>query len=104
MASKSVATKTTAIETQHDVGNRESYRKSSDGLQGTGEESGSMEMHAHVGEDGVDPEVLEHAIEALESKKRAWYAYLLTKDFWVVLLIGFDSPLHLLPFFLRTIG
>jgi solute carrier family 35 protein F1/2 len=104
MASKSGATKTTAIETQHSVGNGESYRKSSDGLEGTGEEGGSMEMHAHVGEDGVDPEVLEYAIEALESKKRAWYAYLLTKDFWLVLLIGFVSLLHLLPFFLGTIG
>lgn len=89
MADKNVETKTTAIETQRDVGNGngESY-KGSDGLKGVGEESGSMEMHAQVGEDGVDPEVLEHAIEALEGKKKAWYAYLLTRDFWLVLLIG----------------
>lgn len=91
MASKN-ATKTTAIETLHDIGigngTGESY-KGSDGLEGAGEESGSMEMRTQVGEDGVDGETLERGIEALEGKKKAWYAYLLTKDFWLVLLIGF---------------
>jgi solute carrier family 35 protein F1/2 len=90
MATKN-ATKTSAIETQQDMGiahvNGESY-KNSDGLEVTGEESGSMEMRAQGEEDGVDGEVLEHAIEVLESKKQAWYAYLLTRDFWLVLVIG----------------
>jgi solute carrier family 35 protein F1/2 len=91
MASKNT-TKTTAIETQEDMGiahvNGESY-KGSDGLEGPDEDSGSMEMRPQGDvEDGVDGEVLEHAIEALEGKKKAWYAYLLTRDFWLVLLIG----------------
>lgn len=90
MAAKN-ATKTTAIETQQDMGighvNGETY-KGSDGLEGMGEESGSMEMRAQTADDGVDGEVLEHAIEVLEGKKKAWYAYLLTRDFWLVLLIG----------------
>ena len=88
MASKNV-TKTTAIEMQRefDNGNVESY-KSSDGLEGMGDESASMDMRAQVREDEVDVEILERGIEALEGKKKAWYAYLLTKDFWLVLLIG----------------
>ncbi|RFU32383.1 hypothetical protein B7463_g3950, partial [Scytalidium lignicola] len=36
----------------------------------------------------VDTAVLEHAIEAIEEKKKAWYAYFLTRDFWIVLLLG----------------
>ena len=40
------------------------------------------------GEDEVDPVVLNHAIEALEKRRTAWYAYLLTRDFWLVLVIG----------------
>jgi solute carrier family 35 protein F1/2 len=88
MTSKT-ATKTTAIETQRefDNGNGDSY-KSSDGLEAIGEESGSMEMRAQAGEEEVDTEVLERGIEALEGKKKVWYAYLLTKDFWLVLFIG----------------
>ena len=89
MASKD-ATKVTAIETQRDMGiehvNGESY-KASDGLEGTVGDSPSLEMHAQ-GADAVDGEVLEHAIEALEGKKKAWYAYLLTRDFWLVLILG----------------
>ena len=92
MASKN-ATMTSAIETQQDMGighvNGE-YYKPSDGLEGTGDESGSMEMRPQVTDD-VDGEVLEQAIEALEGQKKAWYAYLLTRDFWLVLLIGYVS-------------
>ncbi len=70
--------------------------KGSDGLEARGENSGSMEMRAdaHVGEE-VDPEILERGIYALEARKTAWYAYLTTKDFWVVLVIGYvDSKLE----------
>ena len=91
MASKTTEVKTSAVET-HERHVGDSY-KSSDGLEGNGDGSGSIEM---VGERGVigdgnevDPEVLEHAIEALEKKKTAWYAYLTTRDFWVVLMIGY---------------
>jgi solute carrier family 35 protein F1/2 len=96
MASKTAGSKTSAIETLHDISNGDSYRKTSDGLEGNGEQSRSIEMGAREvnAEDIVDPEVLEYAIEALESKKKAWYAYLLTRDFWVVLLIGFVHTMH----------
>lgn len=36
----------------------------------------------------VSPEVLEHALESLETQKTAWYAYFTTKDFWLVLALG----------------
>ncbi len=75
------------------------YRKDHDGLDGDGSGSLAMVNEQRVGEgDEVDPEVLQHAIEVLEKKKTAWYAYLTTLDFWFVLLLGyvcvllFDSP------------
>jgi solute carrier family 35 protein F1/2 len=81
------ATKVTGVET-YAAGNGESYGKSSDGLEGNG--SGSVELTPQriANDEEVDPEVLEHAIQALESKKTAWWAYLTTRDFWLVLLIG----------------
>ncbi|RDW66708.1 DUF914-domain-containing protein [Coleophoma crateriformis] len=87
MATKTVAgAKTSAIETQETP--IESYYKPQEGAEG----SGSIELnpgHRSVhGEESVDPEILEHAIEALEGKKSSWYAYLLTRDFWIVLVIG----------------
>jgi hypothetical protein len=94
MADKSLGTKTTAVEAyDRPLGN--SYRKSGDGLYGNGQGSGSVEMtgdegvRAANGEDVVDEVVLEQGIQALESKKTAWYAYLTTKDFWIVLVIGY---------------
>ena len=82
------ASKVTGVET-YAVGNGESYRKSGDGLEGNG--SGSVELTPQrvASDEDVDPEVLEHAIQALENKKTAWWAYLTTKDFWLVLLIGY---------------
>jgi len=41
-----------------------------------------------VGDAEVEAVVLEQAIEAIEGKKSAWYAYLMTADFWIVLVIG----------------
>jgi hypothetical protein len=91
MASKATGVKTSAVET-HERHVGDSY-KSSDGLKGNGDGSGSIEMVGERGVNGdgdeVDPEVLEHAIEALEKKKTAWYAYLTTRDFWIVLMIGY---------------
>jgi solute carrier family 35, member F1/2 len=89
MANKNSASKVTGVET-YAVGNAETYRKSGDGLEGNG--SGSVEMTAQrvtTNAEEVDPEVLEHAIQALENKKTSWWAYLTTKDFWLVLLIGY---------------
>ena len=87
----STAFETKALEAnERQIGNGEmGYRKKGDGFQDIAG-SGNMEMTSEVpmGEDDVDPEVLQHAIEALE-KKTAWYAYLTTWDFWLVLLIGF---------------
>jgi hypothetical protein len=40
--------------------------------------------------EGVDTDVLEDVIAVLEGKK-TWYAYLLTRDFWFVLALGFVS-------------
>jgi solute carrier family 35 protein F1/2 len=96
MENKNVATKVTGVETyERHVG--ESYSKSSDGLEGNGNGSGSLEMAGQRvvtnPDEEIDPEILEHAIQALENKKTAWWAYLTTRDFWLVLLIGYVHPL-----------
>lgn len=75
--------KSTGIEAHTHPVEGESY-KANDGLEG----SGSMEMRGERGEE-VDAEVLEQGIEALESRGKKWYAYLLTRDFWLVLAIGY---------------
>jgi hypothetical protein len=48
--------------------------------------AGRYEMEAA---DGVERVELAQAINEIEGKKKAWYAYLTTRDFWIVLLIGF---------------
>ncbi|KHJ33298.1 putative solute carrier protein [Erysiphe necator] len=39
-------------------------------------------------EEEINSEVVEHGLEALENSKTAWYAYLKTRDFWLVLALG----------------
>jgi solute carrier family 35 protein F1/2 len=94
MASKTTGVKTSAVETHERIVG-ENY-KSSDGLEGNGDGSGSIEVAGeraiNGGGEKVDAEVLEHAIEALEKRKTAWYAYLTTRDFWLVLMIGYVLP------------
>jgi len=81
--------KSTGIQTHTHPVEGESY-KANDGLEG----SGSMEMRNEMGEEEeVDAVVLEQGIQALENKGRKWYAYLLTKDFWIVLAIGYVASL-----------
>jgi hypothetical protein len=93
MAGNKEIGKTTAVETFEARGvNGESYRKSTDGLEASGIGSGSLEMVGDRrvnGEPEVNPEVLEHAIEVLETKNKKWYAYLTTRDFWFVLALGY---------------
>lgn len=70
----------------------EHYRKSTDGLDGVAG-SGSIEMNGdHVrevdGEEHVNEEVLAQGLQTLEAKKKHWYTYMTTKDFWIVLILG----------------
>jgi hypothetical protein len=95
MASTAPDTKT-AIET-HDraLGNDQSY-KSSDGLKGNelghgSNEVSDEELRTAEGQETIDGLVLEQAIEAIESKKSKWWAYLTTREFWIVLFLGYDS-------------
>ncbi|TVY52706.1 putative solute carrier family 35 member, partial [Lachnellula suecica] len=74
--------KSTGIEAHAHPVEGESYKAPRGG-------SGSLELRNTDGSEGdVEPEVLEHGIEALESKGKVWYAYLKTRDFWIVLAIG----------------
>lgn len=53
-----------------------------------GRNSVEMRGERSASEDEVNPELLANGIESLERKKKHWYSYLLTKDFWIVLVIG----------------
>jgi hypothetical protein len=44
-------------------------------------------------QDSMAPAALEHAVEVLETRNTRWYAYFLTREFWIVLLLGFAYPL-----------
>jgi hypothetical protein len=63
------------------------YDKASEGLQVSG--SGGQDKPAIYEADGtpVESNGLAHTIEGMESNK-AWYAYFLTRDFWIVLVLG----------------
>jgi solute carrier family 35, member F1/2 len=74
MASKPTAAKTSAVESVNQVN--------------SGENLSAQEVNST---EGVDTDVLEDAIAVLEGKKKTWYAYLLTRDFWFVLALGFVS-------------
>jgi solute carrier family 35 protein F1/2 len=89
MAITGADAKSTAIET-HDtkLANEDSNEL------GNGSNEVSVEGQGLNGsEEAVDEGVLERGIEALEAKKTKWWAYLATRDFWFVLLLGyvFDS-------------
>lgn len=67
----------------HDAGVGENYRK-------TGDDT-AIEMNGDgrpISRDVSENEVLGEAIANLENKKTKWWAYLTTKDFWLVLLLG----------------
>lgn len=89
MATKNLGMGVTAVESH-----QKDFTGEGDGLDSPhGMEMGSQSR----GEDeNVNPEVLEHGIDALEGQKKAWYTYLTTKDFWIVLLLGyvFGSRCH----------
>lgn len=81
--------KATGVETTElPVG--QSYKAADDGMEHVRDGSGSIEMRGSGSgsEDNIDGEVLEYAIQSLEGKRKHWYTYLTTKDFWLVLAIG----------------
>ncbi|KAB8295977.1 hypothetical protein EYC80_008794 [Monilinia laxa] len=79
--------KAPGVETNISSLGEERHTKSSDGA--APGSSGSFETAGNrAAEDQVDGEVLEHAIENLKTKNGAWWAYLLTRDFWIILLLG----------------
>lgn len=83
MASTDFDAKTTAVETHaRKLGNEESNDL------GDGNDVSVEGPRADGSDESIDEVVLEQAIEALESKKKKWWAYLTTRDFWFVLLLG----------------
>lgn len=90
--------KTAAIETHESGLMGETYRKSSDGLETNAQGIGRLDTTGERGieDDEVNPEILAHGLEALEGKKKAWYSYFTTRDFWIVLTLGYKYISHIL--------
>ncbi|KAI9743404.1 MAG: hypothetical protein M1818_003251 [Claussenomyces sp. TS43310] len=92
MSDKSVAVKTTAIESGVYPVDGSAYDKHTEeelGPSGSGGDRQSGRGVYEMGATQVGERVeLAHAIDEIERKKSAWYAYLLTKDFWIVLVLG----------------
>ena len=91
MATTDADAKTTVIET------RDTKLANEEGNgQGGDSNEVSVEGRRPPGSDeSVDGIVLGRAIEALESKKTKWWAYLATRDFWFVLALGYDDSYEL---------
>jgi hypothetical protein len=96
MASKGAEIKTSAVETHTTViGNGASYGKSDDdfGLSGSGFGSGNGVGVEDPGRVASRAE-LAIALQKIEGRKTKWYAYLTTKDFWIVIVLGYVLSLH----------
>jgi solute carrier family 35, member F1/2 len=102
MASKGAEIKTSAVETHTiSIGNGANYRKSEDDFGITGSRSGSgngvgVEEINEMDIDGPAPSRVElaNALEKIEGRKTKWYAYLMTKDFWIVIVLGYVLSLY----------
>ena len=96
MASKGAEIKTSAIETHTTaIGNGASYRKSNDDFEITKSGSGSgngvgVEEINEMDTAAPEPSRVElaTALQKIEGRKTKWYAYLTTKDFWIVIVLG----------------
>ncbi len=62
--------------------------KATDGLEDSGNRSPASVRKVDY-QDGVAPETLNDAVETLELKNTKWWAYFQTKDFWIVLVLGY---------------
>lgn len=96
MASVKETSVTSAVETSQETSSGY-YHKSADeeihNVDGDhvapGSAGGPYEMR-HTEDES--PEELDEVIEAIESKKKVWYAYLTTWDFWIVVILGYARP------------
>lgn len=74
---------TSSVETGNATPYGESYRKAGDeGLQ--------LDERGHYDSSNTDVAAAE-GLAALESNKTSWFGYMKTKDFWIVLVIGYAS-------------
>lgn len=97
MASKGAEMKTTAVETHTTaISHGAGYRKSNDDFGVTGSRSGSgngvdvVEINEmDMAEPAPSRVELASAFQKIEGRKTKWYAYLTTKDFWIVVVIGY---------------
>jgi len=65
--------------------NEEAVRTNDVEAEGSGNGSGTYEMGAAEGAERTE---LAQALQEIEGKKKAWYAYLMTREFWIVLALG----------------
>jgi solute carrier family 35 protein F1/2 len=56
--------------------------------------AGNYELNATEGAERTE---IANALEEIEHKKKKWYAYLLTREFWAVLALGYVILISSLP-------
>lgn len=78
---------TGAMATKNDEVVRTNDFGAGEGSSGNG--NGGYEMDATEGAQRVE---LAEALQEIEGKKKSWYAYLLTREFWIVLALGYVFP------------
>lgn len=99
MASKDAEIKKSANETHTTaIGNGASYRKSDGDFaineSGSGLGSGNGVVVEEINEMDMDETApssveLATALQKIEGRKTKWYAYLTTRDFWIVIVLGY---------------
>jgi solute carrier family 35 protein F1/2 len=97
MVSKGNEIKTSAIETHTTaIGDSSGYMKSNDdfGVSGSGSGSGNGVGVEEINEMDIAEPIpsrieLATALQKIEERKTKWYAYLTTKDFWIVIILGY---------------
>lgn len=97
MASKGAEIKKSAIETHTTaIGNGASYRKSdgdfaiNESGSGSGNGVGVEEINEmDMAETAPSSGELATALQKIEGRKTKWYAYLTTRDFWIVIVLGY---------------
>jgi len=82
-------TKSSAIESTTPVGYASSSAKDTSGFEVGGSNPADASYEMGPIDDGVQNVELAHAIEEIEGHKRSrWLGYVLTREFWIVLLLG----------------
>ncbi len=88
MSSTGTTTKATGIETHITAGNGSTDIKAMEEFETSPSETRNGVGGLGLTDEETDREALASALQEIEGRKTKWYAYLTTKDFYAVLVLG----------------